>query len=125
MIFYHITPAANLPSIFKNGLIPTIGPRASVGKEERAGIWLFAYRQDALEAVKTWFLLENGNDLTLQILEVELPHGADCLIRGRSFESICYSRIPPDFISVDHPLDLDPHAWAMAAERAGAMRIDY
>lgn len=74
-VFYHVTPARNVKSIQKKGLVPAIGDRSSELGETEKAIYLFADLTDVEDAVMNWLGDAFDEDETLALLRVELPDG--------------------------------------------------
>jgi hypothetical protein len=69
---FHITKTANLKSIMKNGLIPTIGIR-SKKIDERSSIYFFQTQEDAENGLMNWLGDEFEEDESLALLKITLP----------------------------------------------------
>jgi hypothetical protein len=51
---WHITPASNLPSIMKSGLVPAIGPRSKSINEKKKAIYAFPDGLSLTDAMTNW-----------------------------------------------------------------------
>lgn len=92
---YHVTPKSNLPSILKNGLIPTIGERSKL-LETIPKVYLFPSKENLETALLNW-LGEEFEDLQedLIILEIDL---SDTIYQKEAFELTVSEIIKPDLI---------------------------
>lgn len=100
-VFYHITPVTNVHSIKRNGLLPYLGPRASVAEEFRPGIWLLTDLDTLEDCLLNWA----GDyfpctDLKLAIVRVELPE--DFPLNDQPLmpcEKVSRQTIPAEYLS--------------------------
>lgn len=92
---YHVTPKSNLPSILKNGLVPTIGERSQL-LETIPKIYLFPSKENLETALLNW-LGQEFEDLEedLIILEIDL---SDTIYQSEAFELTVSEIIKPDLI---------------------------
>lgn len=103
--YYHVTPYENLKSIFKNGLVPSIGDR-SAKLEEANGIYLFEDADSADDAVANWLGDEFDDETQLSLLKVTIPRdivlSLDIVWDGFSF--VARNVIPPQYITIESEL---------------------
>lgn len=106
---YHVTPAANLPAILKQGLVPAIGPRSADLGETAPGIYTFANLMDLDGA--DWLVDAFENDEALAVLELRVAPDAP-QHPGAGFEVVLAAPVPATAMTVVcHDLD-DPDAYA-------------
>lgn len=98
-VFYHVTPARNIPHIMRDGLVPKMGRRARKLKEPVAGIYLFHSVDEASDAVANWLGDEFGESTRLALLAITIPEDAQT-VTGAGFETILTTSIPPQFITI-------------------------
>ncbi len=72
MIAYHVTTLDNYNSIFKNGLIPNIGPRSESLGELIPRIYLFPDKTTCYDALSGWLGDEFDEDDELMILQLDI-----------------------------------------------------
>ncbi|HIR36023.1 MAG TPA: hypothetical protein IAC91_08010 [Candidatus Faecimorpha stercoravium] len=101
-LFYHITSRRNLESIQKEGLLPQYGYLSELVMEQRSAIYLFKELDEVRYAMENWFgecirYVYAPKDLIL--LRINLPDEIHFEERF-GWEAICYTRIPPECISV-------------------------
>lgn len=99
-VVYHVTPTKNLPSILKNGLDPTVGPRASQIPGETRAIYVFPDRETTYDAIMNWLgdQFEESEDLAL--LEINTT-GVRCRVtRFADYELKIVTPVPPENIKV-------------------------
>ncbi len=72
MIAYHVTTLDNYNSIFKNGLIPNIGPRSESFGELIPRIYLFPDKTTCYDALSGWLGDEFDEDDELMILQLDI-----------------------------------------------------
>ncbi len=98
--YYHITPAENVPSIMKNGLLPATPD----DMQDTEGIYLFKNRTEAEDALMNWLGDRFSEEQKLTLLKVD-PRGVsrDPKVDNSAagFEIISVSKIDPQFISVE------------------------
>lgn len=96
---FHVTPASNLPSIQRQGLLPRIGERSAQLAEPIPAIYLFATEDAVADACQNWLGDCFGEDVALAVLAVEIdasaPRGA-----GAGYEAVISEAISPDAISL-------------------------
>lgn len=68
---YHITKTSDLVSIMKEGLVPQIGDRSELAKEQEPMVYMFKSLDDAIDGVCNWLGDEMGDE-ELSLLEVSL-----------------------------------------------------
>lgn len=70
---YHVTPASNLRSILSKGILPQVGRRSKICRENAARSYFFPDLADLEDALLNWFgeVFEETEE-GLAILEVEL-----------------------------------------------------
>lgn len=102
---YHVTPASNIKSIMKKGLLPRVGERsAQLG--ERKAVFLFPTMEDAEEAVGNWLGDEFDDEENLALLEITLDSDDENLLKEEDddsvagYECIYLAVIPPSKIKV-------------------------
>ncbi|AQT06305.1 hypothetical protein A0U91_14875 (plasmid) [Acetobacter persici] len=108
MAYYHLTPARNLDSIIRRGLLPSIGANSEAANEARAAIYLFS-SIDALEdGLTNWLGDQFDEDERLALLKVTLPGGA-ATVSDAGYEVACLSPIPSAHIEIlcENDLELD------------------
>jgi hypothetical protein len=96
---FHVTPAANVYRILRDGLKPRIGDRSRV-MEQEDGIYLFKTQDDAADAVTNWLGDEFEDRERLALLEVTIPPDAKVLPSTADYEIVVSTPIPPEFIKV-------------------------
>src|SRR5208282_6194720 len=74
LMYYHVTPTANVPRIMSEGLIPQRGPRSKRMADH--GIFLFEDMETMEDALSNWLGDEFEEDEPLTLLGVELPPDA-------------------------------------------------
>lgn len=94
-MLYHVTPLANLPSILRDGLVPSIGARSVELGETAPRIYLFANLSDVEAALMGWMSDAFDEDDPLAIIEIEpSPALAAALVRAPDqFEITCSAAI--------------------------------
>lgn len=108
---FHITPARNLPAIFRAGLAPMIGERSAALGETSAQSYHFPDWESLSDALTNWLGEQFDEDETLALLAVK-PQGLELESDAATgFEVRCTETIPPDALSV-LALDIDDCDWA-------------
>lgn len=102
LMLYHLTPARNLPSIMRDGLVPQIGARAKLIGEPTPGIYLFNSVEEAEDAMMNWFGDQFDEEIPIALLAVTVPEGAT-EIAGAGYERILTSPVLPTEIKVLNP----------------------
>lgn len=91
---YHVTPTKNLKSIAKQGLVPTVGDRASQIAGEKFGIYVFPDTTSAEDAVMNW-LGDEFDDEPLTMLKIDVTGLQDHISKGADYELIVGTTIEP------------------------------
>lgn len=105
---YHVTPARNLESIFRDGLVPLIGPRSAVLGETKAMVYFFGSML-AVETALTHWLGEALADEPGAISVLAVDRAGLHLIAEARFDLACPHQVPPTQITIafrDNPPDL-------------------
>ena len=96
MIVYHVTPAANIPSIMEHGLIPQVGAR-SILMDESPSLFFFTSKGSMENALLNWLGEEFDEDEDLTILQVDVPE--EWLMSTLAdYELVCTTVVPPRMI---------------------------
>lgn len=98
--FYHVTPAANVPAIMRDGLVPRIGDRSAALGEQEAAIYLFPSIEAAEDAIMNWLGDEFEEDEPMTLLRVNLPDHARTH-EGADFEKVVLDAIAPENIEIE------------------------
>ena len=72
MELFHVTPAFNVDSILKEGLIPQVGERTAT-IQDGMGVYLFPNYEDCENALMSWLGEEFDEEIPLVSLKVSLP----------------------------------------------------
>lgn len=102
-LYYHVTPAKNVPSIMKNGLVPKIGTRSANFGEADKHVYLFPSKDEMETAMMNWLGDEFDEDEPLAVLAVEVDDNDDTVDRavdGPTWEYLSVNPIDPKNISV-------------------------
>lgn len=91
---YHVTPTKNLKSIAKQGLVPTVGDRASQITGEKSGIYVFPDQISAEDAVMNW-LGDEFDDEPLTMLKIDITGLQNHISKGADYELIVGTTIEP------------------------------
>ncbi len=98
---YHVTSRKNLDSIMEEGLLPQYGFLSDMMMEQRRAVYFFKELEEVTYAMRHW-LGENiryvYDEKDLILLAVDLPE--DKIEERYGWEALCYSRVPPECISV-------------------------
>lgn len=97
--YFHVTPLANVEAIMSEGLKPMVGDR-SKKLNEPEGIFLFKEQDAAEDAVGGWLGNEFGDEVTLALLQIDLPPDIDTKETSAGFEVVVNEVIPPYCIDV-------------------------
>lgn len=100
MSLYHVTPAQNIDSILKDGLIPQIGARSALAND-RCAIYLFKGRNSVDNAMMNWFCDEFDEDETFALFKIN----RNALDKGYAYSEVewelAYTKtIPPAAITL-------------------------
>lgn len=108
--YYHVTDVENLDSIFKNGLVPSIGPLSEqLGEtgEPVPAVYLFTSEETCRDAMSGWLGEafdeldgETGGESRHAVLRVELDDSDDWEDDGEFYEKTVYDAIPPECLSI-------------------------
>ncbi|HDS1721752.1 hypothetical protein NPS53_09585 [Pseudomonas putida] len=104
-MLYHVTPLANLPSIFSNGLVPQIGERSALHGESSENLYLFTSAEACETALMNW-LGDEFEDVELAVLEFEDGDIAGDTSSG--YELVCHTSIPASCIKRVLDENLEP-----------------
>lgn len=100
--YYHVTPSKNLPSIFKQGLVPMLGDRSKQVEGEIEGVFLFSSISDAVDAIGNELGEEFDEDEELTLLMITIPiddlDSFELIDDGFSWVSL--DPIPVEYISI-------------------------
>jgi hypothetical protein len=83
----------------RDGLIPKIGTRARLLKEQMPAIYLFNSIEDAEYAIENWYGDQCSESTKFALLAVEVPIGAT-EVEGAGYERILTDPISPSQIKV-------------------------
>ena len=109
--YYHVTDVKNLDSIFRDGLVPSIGPLSGqLGEtgEPVPVVYLFTSEEACLDAMSGWLGEafdeldgETGGESCHTVLRVERGDGDDDgEDDGAFYEKAVYDAIPPERLSI-------------------------
>lgn len=102
MILYHVTHPDNLPSIYKDGLIPQIGALSEKLGEQLPRVYLFTDTEAMDTALACWLGQEweelYGEDAECCSLIIDLPDDFPVFNEGVGYEVVSYQEIPPRYI---------------------------
>lgn len=96
MIVYHVTPAANIPSIMEHGLIPQVGAR-SILMDESPALFFFDSKEALENALSNWLGDAFEDDEELTILQVDVPEEW-LSSTPADYELVCTTAIPSRMI---------------------------
>ena len=96
MIVYHVTPAANIPSIMEHGLIPQVGAR-SILMDESPSLFFFESKDAVENALTNWLGDAFDEDEALTILQVDVPEEW-LMSTPAEYELVCTTVVPPRMI---------------------------
>ena len=109
-IYYHVTDVENLDSIFRDGLVPSIGPLSGqLGETEELvpAIYLFTNEEACRDAMSGWLGEafdeldgETGGESRHAVLRVELDDSNDGVDDGAFYEKAVYDVISPERLSI-------------------------
>ena len=95
---FHVTPSDTLPTILRQGLKPSVGPR-SARLNEKPAVFVFPSEEAADDALMNWLGDEFDEDTELSMLEVTVPRS--WLQPGKAeYEMTIDQPIPPEQIRV-------------------------
>lgn len=96
---YHVTPTRNLESIFRDGLLPQIGPRSAVLGETKALVYFFGSMLAVEKALTHWLgeaLAKEPGAISVLAVERAGLH----LIADARFDLACPDQVSPALITV-------------------------
>lgn len=111
--YFHVTAASNLPSIQRDGLIPSIGPRSKECGETQPAIYLFGRLEDVENALMNW-MGEIFPD-TDRVAVLAVPSDQISPTPSASYEVVVPHAIPASMIRVLMTDADDPEAFRQAA----------
>jgi len=97
MRLFHVTPLVAMPAIGKNGLIPQIGPRASLLGESAPAVYCFDSREAVHDGLANWLGDALDDDLVV-ILELDAT-GLAISREASDFEVRILERVEPSRIT--------------------------
>ncbi|MDK6079625.1 hypothetical protein [Massilia varians] len=96
---YHITPAANLPSILDLGLEPQIGPRSASAGERVAAVYCFTDLAAVEDALTNWLGGCFDEEEALALLRIDVGNDVR-LGAGAGYEVMVLAPIPARALAV-------------------------
>jgi len=66
-VFYHVTLSRNVPSIMKNGILPSINKEMG----DKKAVYMFKNRDELEDALMNWLGDKFPEDATLSILKID------------------------------------------------------
>ena len=106
MFLYHITPTENVPSIKRNGLVPQIGPRATLIGEPEKAVYFFYSIKEVDNALLNWLGEEFGEDEELSLITVYLT---DEFISKNEVQAAGYEYAISAVINPEHITGIEPY----------------
>lgn len=101
---FHVTHAQRLPSILREGLQPSIGPRSQDADEQQPAVYVFPSEASARRALASWLGDQFEPQATLVMLEIDLPATAVNWPKGPK-EAVCRHPVAPQCILGHRPID--------------------
>jgi len=96
-MYYHITPAENLPSISRDGLVPAIGPRSKELGERVSAVYLFPSIESMEDALANWLGDAFDEDVVLALLAVDVDE-RQCIHTGADYEVSLQHTVDPMYL---------------------------
>lgn len=111
LLHYHATHVAKLPSIFKSGLVPDVGPRSAACGEDVPRVYLFPRLVDCEDALCNWLgeeLFDEEGSPAQEVVVVEVDVSGIAGVVSVGYEFSCCTVIPPERIVRLLDEDLSP-----------------
>lgn len=98
-LYLHLTPACNVPSILKQGLRPTVGPRSTLAGEQVACWYAFADLESMQNALMNWLGEAFEETQALALLAID-GTGLELLEESVGYEVRGVQVVPPSALAV-------------------------
>ena len=120
-VLFHLTPAANLPAISREGLRPSIGARSNLINETDRAVYCFPTMDAVDSGLGSWLGDEFDEDEAMALLRIDLPANREPYTIEVGFEVQVHIAIPASAITVlstDYGVDLASDADARVRAEA-------
>lgn len=97
MIFYHITPTANIPFVLEQGLLPSVGDRSLEANEFTPFVYAFFDKNMLDDAMGGWLDGCFDDDIELSVITFEADKGFNIISFEAQFEEVIH---PSSFLSI-------------------------
>lgn len=97
MIFYHVTPTANIPILIEQGIVPSVGDRSLIANEPIPLVYAF-FDKKMMEDALTGWLGDCFDDVDLSLISFETGIGFNIVEFEAQFAEIIHSH---SFLSIE------------------------